>query len=67
MNDNKAFLYPVEGRTVLDLTTGQPIPAEGSFVEMNGYYRRRVADGDAEIRNPDPSPDTADNKKTKSK
>lgn len=32
-----------------DPATGQTIPADGADVAMSGFWRRRVADGDAVI------------------
>lgn len=37
---------PEKGRTVIDLETNQPIPAEGAEVLDNKYIQRRVLDGD---------------------
>ena len=40
---------PVEGRAVLDPRTRAPLPPAGRRVEVDAYWRRRLADGDIVI------------------
>lgn len=39
-------LKPAPGLIVRDPRTAQPLPAEGGTVPDNGYWRRRLRDGD---------------------
>lgn len=45
-----------EGRLCLDPRTGAPIPPEGASVTADGYWRRRLAQGDAVFADPPPAP-----------
>ena len=40
---------PAEGRAVLDPRTRKPLPPAGRRVEVDAYWRRRLADGDIVI------------------
>lgn len=42
------FVKPVQGKTVLNPENNLPLSQEGSEVEDNQYWQRRLADGDVE-------------------
>lgn len=42
-------LRPAPGLIVRDPRTAQPLPAEGGTVPDNGYWRRRLRDGDVQL------------------
>ncbi len=42
------FIKPIHGRTVLNPENNMPLSQEGSEVEDNQYWQRRLADGDVE-------------------
>lgn len=42
-------IKPRAGLRVPDPATGQPLPEDGARVADTSYWRRRIADGDAEI------------------
>lgn len=46
MTENKIFLKPTTGLTVIDPQTHKPLPPEGREVSVNTYWRRRLNDGD---------------------
>jgi hypothetical protein len=41
------FVRPAEGLRVLG-PDGQPLPAEGAFVEADSFWNRRIAKGEVE-------------------
>lgn len=49
---NRAYVRPLRDRLVRDLITREPIPEGGADVEMTGYIRRRIDEGDLEITDP---------------
>ena len=43
---NKRYLKPARtGLVVRQPSNGQPLPAEGAFVDWSAYWMRRMADG----------------------
>lgn len=50
----RRHLTPREGLTLRDPDTRAQLPAEGGFVPVTEYWRRRVADGDAVVTDPQP-------------
>ena len=49
----KTYLKPKEGLKVRDAQRGDHLPPEGREVELDRYWRRRIADGDVvEVRPP---------------
>ena len=45
----KVFVKPVNGATLVDPLSNRMVPEGGLRVRIDNYYRRRIADGDAEI------------------
>jgi hypothetical protein len=45
------YVKPKKGALVRDPVSFQPLPEQGREVPDNGYWRRRLADGDVELVN----------------
>lgn len=46
------YVIPAKGRTVVDPSRGDNLPAEGREVEAHQYWLRRIEDGDVTEGNP---------------
>lgn len=55
------FVKPVSGRIVPDPVAGDVLPASGRKVVVDGYWTRRIQDGDVLVVD---SPDAAPSKKS---
>ena len=50
---NRITVVPAKGRAVPDPDTGELLPAEGREVPDDIYWRRRVNDGDVNVKDED--------------
>jgi hypothetical protein len=62
----KTRLIPAPGRRVLDPVKLVPLPPEGAEVELDGYWRRRLAQGDVVLPAPASTKSTKSTKPTPS-
>jgi len=44
--DNRIYVVPAKGLTVINPANNQALPTEGAEVEMTPYWQRRINEGD---------------------
>lgn len=49
---NRVFVRPAEGVVLRNPLTGERIPEEGSHVQLNSFWRRRIQEGSLVIAKP---------------
>jgi hypothetical protein len=49
---NRAFIRPINGKSMRCPDTGDILPPAGRYVEMTSYWRRRLAENAIEMTKP---------------